>query len=63
MVEFFKDVTIKLLGIVDSYFPWHSKATDYILPKNLLSPVAAMLTTGFTSIHLAKYSTATTAYL
>jgi hypothetical protein len=38
VAEFFEDVAIKLLGIVDSYFPWHSEAADYILLKKPFEP-------------------------
>jgi hypothetical protein len=38
MAAFFKDVAIKLFGIVDSYFPWHSEAADYILPEKIFEP-------------------------
>jgi hypothetical protein len=38
VAEFFEDVAIKLLGIVDSYFPWHSEAADYVLQEKTFEP-------------------------
>jgi hypothetical protein len=63
VAEILENVTGKLLGIVNYYLSGHSEVADYVLPENLLSPVAAMLTRGFASTHLVKYSTATAAYL
>jgi hypothetical protein len=63
MAEFLEDVTVKLLGIVDSYLSGHSVAAYYVLPEKSSEPSVAMLTKGFTSIHLVKYFTTTTAYM
>jgi hypothetical protein len=56
MSEFFKDVAIKLLDIVNSYT---LKRQIIFCQKNHLSPAATILTRGFTTIHLVKYLTTT----
>jgi hypothetical protein len=35
MVEILENMTVKLLGIVDSYLYGHSEATDYVLPEKI----------------------------
>jgi hypothetical protein len=63
MAEILENMAVKLFGNIDCYHSQHSEVADYVLPKTILSPTVAMLTRGFASIHLVKYSTATTAYL
>jgi hypothetical protein len=63
VVKILENVTVKFVGIINCYLSGHPEAANYILPKNLLNSAAAMLIRGFASIHLVKYSTATTAYL
>jgi hypothetical protein len=38
VAEILENVTVKLLGIVDSYLSGHSEMADYVLPKKSFEP-------------------------
>jgi hypothetical protein len=63
MAKILENVTVKLLALLTVIFLGTLKRHIIFFQKNLLSSIAAMLTRGFASIHLVKYSTATTAYM
>jgi hypothetical protein len=60
MAEILEHVIVKLFGIVEYDFSWDTETPgDDLSKKNFLIVVELMLVTGFASIHLVKYSTAT----
>jgi hypothetical protein len=61
MAKILEYVTAKLLGISTIIFLGNPAQHIMFCQENIPSPAATMLTRGFASIHLVKYSTDTTA--
>jgi hypothetical protein len=62
VTEIFERFSIKLCSIVHSYSLRHAEATNNILPEEFWTVTEVIVAKGFASIHLEKYSTATTTY-
>jgi hypothetical protein len=62
VTEIFERFGIKLCSIVHSYGLRHAEATNNILLEEFWTVAGVIVAKGFASIHLEKYSTATTTY-
>jgi hypothetical protein len=62
VTKLFECFGIKLCSIVHSYSLRHAEATNNIMLEEFWTVAEVIVAKGFASIHLEKYSTATTTY-
>jgi hypothetical protein len=61
VTEILEHAAIEVLNVVDCDLLWNSVTADDVLPEIFCIVADDTLVMGFASIHLVKYSTATTA--
>jgi hypothetical protein len=62
IAEYFKCFEVKLSAVINSDRLWDHEAANDVLLEKLLDGCRSYRCQAFASIHLEKYSTATTAY-